>query len=85
MDPTTALPVHFHLDLPDWASAELQRLPERLPDVEARMTAVLRFARLNWEHETGGPFAAGVSERASGRLVGMGVHRGVPRGCSSAG
>ncbi len=32
----TALPVHFHLDLPAWASAELQRLPEHLPDVEAR-------------------------------------------------
>ena len=47
MDPASPLPVHFHLDLPDWVSAELQRLPERLPDVEARMTAVLRFARLN--------------------------------------
>ena len=84
MDPTTALPVHFHLDLPEWASAELQRLPERLPDVEARMAAVLRFARLNWEHETGGPFAAGVFERDSGRLVALGVNRVVPLGCSSA-
>ncbi len=70
MDLTTALPVHFHLDLPAWASAELQRLPEHLPDVEARMAAVLRFARLNWERETGGPFAAGVCERDSGSAEG---------------
>ena len=48
------------------------------------MTAVLRFARLNWEHETGGPFAAGVFERDSGRLVALGVNRVVPLGCSSA-
>ena len=84
MDPASPLPVHFHLDLPDWVSVELQRLPERLPDVEARMATVLRFARLNWEHETGGPFAAGVFERDSGRLVALGVNRVVPLGCSSA-
>ena len=84
MDPTSPLPVHFHLDLPDWVSVELQRLPERLPDVEARMAAVLRFARLNWKRETGGPFAAGVFERDSGRLKAVGVNRVVPLGCSSA-
>ena len=48
------------------------------------MAAVLRFARLNWERETGGPFAAGVFERDSGRLVALGVNRVVPLGCSSA-
>jgi tRNA(Arg) A34 adenosine deaminase TadA len=81
---TTTLPLGFHLHLPDWVEAELRALPPLLPDLEARMTAVLRLARLNSEQETGGPFAAGVFERDSGRLVAAGVNRVVPLGCSSA-
>ena len=84
MDPTSPLPDRLYLDLPAWVEDERRLLPERLPDVEARMAAVLRFARLNWERETGGPFAAGVCERDSGRLVAMGINRVVPLGCSSA-
>ena len=80
----TALPCRFVLDLPDWAPDELQQLPQFLPDLEARMTAVLRFARLNTENQTGGPFAAGVFERDSGRLMSIGVNRVVPLNCSSA-
>ena len=80
----TALPARFVLDLPDWAPAELHRLPECLPQLEDRMAAVLRFARLNTERQTGGPFAAGVFERDSGRVVVIGVNRVVPLNCSSA-
>ncbi len=80
----TAPPARFVLDLPDWAPAELHRLPECLPQLEDRMAAVLRFARLNTERQTGGPFAAGVFERDSGRLVVIGVNRVVPLNCSSA-
>jgi tRNA(Arg) A34 adenosine deaminase TadA len=83
MDHTT-LPFRFALGLPDWAPAELQQLPEFLPAIEARMAAVLRFARLNTGNQTGGPFAAGVFERDSGRLLGIGVNRVVPLNCSSA-
>ncbi len=78
------LPLRFVLDLPDWAPDELQQLPEFLPTLEAQMAAVLRFARLNTENQTGGPFAAGVFERDSGRLLGIGVNRVVPLNCSSA-
>lgn len=78
------LPARFVLDLPDWALDELQQLPQSLPALETRMAAVLRFARLNTENQTGGPFAAGVFERDSGRLIGIGVNRVVPRNCSSA-
>lgn len=77
-------PFRFFLDLPDWALAELELLPDHLPGLEARMAAVLRFARLNARHQTGGPFAAGVFERDSGRLVVIGVNRVVPLNCSSA-
>ena len=78
------LPLRFVLDLPDWAPAELQQLPQFLPDLDTRMAAVLRFARLNTANQTGGPFAAGIFERDSGRLIGLGVNRVVPLNCSSA-
>lgn len=81
---TVADPLRLCLDLPEWATAELGRMPEHLPALEARMAAVLRFARLNCQRQTGGPFAAGVFERNSGRLVVIGVNRVVPLNCSSA-
>lgn len=80
----SATPFRFHLDLPDWAIAELQELPEYLPDLQARMASVIRFARLNFLRQSGGPFAAGVFERDSGRLIVIGVNRVMPLNCSSA-
>lgn len=74
----------FTLNLPHWAEAELQQLPAYLPRLEDRMAAVLRFAHLNTEHQSGGPFAAGVFERDSGKLIIIGVNRVVPLNCSSA-
>jgi tRNA(Arg) A34 adenosine deaminase TadA len=74
----------FTLTLPDWAVDELKKLPSHMPTLEERMAVVLRFSRLNFERGTGGPFAAGVFERDSGRLVVIGVNRVVPSNCSSA-
>lgn len=48
------------------------------------MTAVINFANLNVKHNTGGPFAAGVFERDTGKLVVIGVNRVMPSNCSSA-
>lgn len=76
--------MEFTLTMPDWAVAELQKLPAYLPAVADRMAAVIRFARLNLVNQTGGPFAAGVFERDSGRLVVIGVNRVMPHNCSSA-
>lgn len=76
--------MQFTLALPEWAVAELRRMPEIFPTVEARMAEVIRFSRLNYENGTGGPFAAGVFERDTGRLVVIGVNRVVPSNCSSA-
>lgn len=78
------MPFDFTLNLPDWASTELEHLPQFLLTLEERMATVLRFARLNSENQSGGPFAAGVFERDSGRLIGIGVNRVVPLNCSSA-
>lgn len=80
----SAPPFRLVLDLPDWAIVEQHRLPDRLPDLQARMAAVIRFARLNAQQESGGPFAAGVFERDSGRLIVIGVNRVMPLNCSSA-
>lgn len=75
---------HFTLSLPDWAIAALNELPAHLPTLEERMTAVIEFSRQNFVRGTGGPFAAGVFERDSGRLVVIGVNRVVASNCSSA-
>lgn len=77
-------PLSLHLTMPDWAAAYKAALPECIPDIEHRMRIVLELAGLNFERNTGGPFAAGVFERGSGRLVAFGVNRVVASGCSSA-
>lgn len=74
----------FTLSLPDWAVQENQKLPAVMPTLEERMTAVIRFSRLNFERGTGGPFAAGVFELESGKPVVIGVNRVMPMNCSSA-
>lgn len=76
--------LQFTLGLPEWAIEELNRLPPYFPSLEERMAAVIRFSRLNIQHQTGGPFAAGVFERDSGKPVVIGVNRVVPSNCSSA-
>ncbi len=74
----------FSLHLPNWAVEALHRLPEYLPADEERMAAVLEFARMNFRQKTGGPFAAGIFEQDTGRLIVIGVNRVVPSCCSSA-
>ena len=75
--------MEFAVSLPEWAKAEVQNISS-IESLEERMRAVIRFSRLNIEHDTGGPFAAGVFEEATGKLVAMGVNRVVPTCCSSA-
>lgn len=76
--------MEFTLSLPDWAVDELKNLPTHIPNLDDRMRAVIRFSRLNFERGTGGPFAAGVFERDTGKVVVIGVNRVVPHNCSSA-
>ena len=80
----SSLIADFELGQPAWAMEALAQLPEYLPDIQARMALVIRFSRLNIEFGTGGPFAAGVFETLSGRLVTIGVNRVVHHQCSSA-
>jgi tRNA(Arg) A34 adenosine deaminase TadA len=71
--------VEFHL--PDWLP-EYAKPGTLIPDLEARMSFVIEASRLNVERDTGGPFAAAVFERDSGRLISLGVNLVVPQGLS---
>ncbi|MCU0236923.1 MAG: nucleoside deaminase [Acidobacteria bacterium] len=72
------------LTLPPWLDEMLTGNEIFIPDPEARMRWVIGLSRLNVEHRTGGPFAAAVFERESGRLLGAGVNRVEPLNLSSA-
>lgn len=74
----------FTLQLPVWAVEKNKCLPEFATTLEDRMKLILEFAELNIKHNTGGPFAAGVFERDTGRPVVIGVNRVVVSHCSSA-
>lgn len=74
----------LEITLPDWAIAENEALPEFIPDIEQRMRVAIRFSRLNFENQTGGPFAAGIFEKSTGKVVLVGVNRVVPLNMSSA-
>ncbi len=74
----------FELGLPSWAAPLLGELPATFDTLESRLELVISWSRLNFERDTGGPFAAAVFERDSGRLVSIGVNRVVPSSCSAA-
>lgn len=85
MTTDAALPLSFELTLPEWAAAHLAaETARRFASLEERMRLVIALARMNFERDTGGPFAAAVFEQTTGRLVSIGVNRVVPMRCSSA-
>ena len=72
------------LSLPEWTTSALAALHSHLPTPEERMAAVIEFSRQNFLQNTGGPFAAGVYERDTGKVVVIGVNRVLEYNCSSA-
>lgn len=72
----------FDVVLPDWVEPWVrawQRDHGAVPDsADQRMRLAIGLAAENVRHGTGGPFGATVVERASGRLIGVGVN-GVTR------
>lgn len=75
--------MNFSVSLPEWAQEESAKI-STLDSIEERMRTVIRFSKLNFENDTGGPFAAGVFEEDTGKLIVIGVNRVVPMNCSSA-
>lgn len=78
------LPSSATLFLPAWFDDHAAALPDAVAEVDGRMAVVNALARRNVEEATGGPFAAGVFERDSGRIVALGVNRVVPLQASCA-
>ncbi len=78
------MPTTLRLVLPDWVADVRAGFPDCLDSSEAQMRLVLALARRNALHADGGPFAAAVFERDSGRLIAAGVNRVVPGRCSIA-
>lgn len=64
----------YRVRLPDWIEDELAGLPGVVPDLEERMRLLHRLADRNWREGNGGPFAALVAERDTGRIVSIGVN-----------
>ena len=76
----------IEISLPDWLTHDLASLPpEKVwSSQQERMEWVLSLARRNIKVQSGGPFAAAVFEKDSGRLVSAGVNRVVPSHTSIA-
>jgi tRNA(Arg) A34 adenosine deaminase TadA len=76
------LPTTLSIHLPEWVDDVIP--PAEQAHLADRMEFVLDLARRNVDRMTGGPFAAAVFERESGRLVSLGVNRVVPENSSLA-
>jgi tRNA(Arg) A34 adenosine deaminase TadA len=61
------------VDHPGWVS-ELVDYDCPYPDDESRMRLAIDLSRANVERGTGGPFGAAIYERASGKLVAVGMN-----------
>ncbi len=72
------------LRLPHWIGSFLSSSEKIFPSIEARMQLVITLSRLNIEHNTGGPFGAGIFEQKSGHLIAVGVNQVESTNCSIA-
>ncbi len=72
----------FALQLPDWLEELVSHLNRPFFTVEERMDFVVELSRLNYERQTGGPFAAAVFNIDDGSLLAPGVNL-VLAGCCS--
>ena len=84
MNATAPLPVAFSVTMPDWFGAWSATVPSEVPGLDGRMAIVNAIARKNFEEGTGGPFAAGVFDAESGKVIALGVNRVMPSGLTSA-
>jgi tRNA(Arg) A34 adenosine deaminase TadA len=65
---------HISLDLPPWLPSFVEEHAPLFSSREDQMRFVIALSRRNVEEESGGPFAAAIFERESGRLVAPGVN-----------
>ncbi|MBL0888036.1 nucleoside deaminase [Myceligenerans sp. I2] len=73
----------YRIDLPAWLGDELAHVPDVIEEPSDRMRLVHRLADRNWREGSGGPFAALVAERDTGRIISVGVNVVLAGGVSS--
>lgn len=72
------------LTLPDWLKEITHNSDCIYKTVEERMNLAIKLARLNIEHDTGGPFGACIFEQQTGKLIAPGVNIVMASNCSIA-
>ena len=72
------------LRLPGWTEEFLANASRNYPTADDRMRLVIRLAQLNIDHQTGGPFGAGIFDSGTGRLIAAGVNLVESANCSIA-
>ena len=70
------------LKLPEWLVEFLSRAKGTYPGMDERMRFVIELSRLNVEHGSGGPFAAGVVHKQDGTMLAAGVNLVLSANCS---
>ncbi|WP_337880587.1 nucleoside deaminase [Rheinheimera sp.] len=65
------------VELPDWVT-ELVDWDQQYNTDDEKMALAIELSRQNVLRGTGGPFGTAIFDRASGRLLGVGVNRVVP-------
>ena len=68
-------PIEVSITLPEWTKNDLKKIDSIFPTLEDRVKLVIRLSQKNIDQQTGGPFAAAVFEKTSGKLVSIGVNR----------
>jgi tRNA(Arg) A34 adenosine deaminase TadA len=74
----------FSIELPGWISDSVHKTAAVISSPEDKMRFVIELSRRNVREGTGGPFAAAVFERNTGRLISAGVNLVVSSGFSLA-
>ncbi|HEX5726762.1 MAG TPA: nucleoside deaminase [Longimicrobiaceae bacterium] len=64
----------IRIDLPEWARTDAFAPGRAFASDQEKMRLAIELSRQNVLHGTGGPFGAAVFERATGRLVGVGMN-----------
>lgn len=72
----------FEVSIPSWVSAAVAQAGQTLDTLDQRMALVTSLAAANFRDGGGGPFAAIVVERDTGRVVSAGVNRVLASGLS---
>lgn len=75
--------LQWNLTVPDWLAGQAREL-RPLSELPQRMARVIEWSAENVRRGTGGPFAAGVFQRDTGRLIAPGVNLVLPSGASIA-